>query len=158
MQMEMLVFFAQYSCTNPKRKMSEPSPSTITTPQFEFTVSPRVYETDLQGHINNVAISGWFELGRVRFMEHVHEEAGVTSSNNWVIAALNIDFVRETQYGQDVVIRISEVKLGTSSVSIYCDICQAGEVTVRGKSVMVHRLAGEAKSSPIPDELRAALS
>jgi hypothetical protein len=31
---------------------------------FEISIRPRVSETDMLGHINNVAVMAWFEEGR----------------------------------------------------------------------------------------------
>ena len=31
---------------------------------FELTVTPRFYETDAFGHVNNTVVTGWFETGR----------------------------------------------------------------------------------------------
>jgi len=31
---------------------------------FSTAISPRVYETDAFGHINNTSVPGWFEKGR----------------------------------------------------------------------------------------------
>ncbi|MEM9398560.1 MAG: acyl-CoA thioesterase, partial [Pseudomonadota bacterium] len=32
---------------------------------FSKTLSPRFYETDALGHINNVTIAAWFEVARM---------------------------------------------------------------------------------------------
>jgi acyl-CoA thioester hydrolase len=31
---------------------------------FSVNITPRFYETDAFGHINNTVIAGWFEAGR----------------------------------------------------------------------------------------------
>jgi acyl-CoA thioester hydrolase len=31
---------------------------------FRMTVTPRFYETDALGHINNTVMAGWFEAAR----------------------------------------------------------------------------------------------
>jgi hypothetical protein len=37
--------------------------------EFAITITPRLYETDAMGHINNAIIAAWFEVVRVRFLE-----------------------------------------------------------------------------------------
>ena len=36
---------------------------------FSITLTPRISETDLVGHVNNVSIAAWFEDLRVRYMD-----------------------------------------------------------------------------------------
>lgn len=44
--------------------------------RFSITLTPRISETDLVGHINNVSIAAWFEDLRVRYMESLEEPGG----------------------------------------------------------------------------------
>ncbi|MBT4520650.1 MAG: acyl-CoA thioesterase [Halieaceae bacterium] len=123
---------------------------------FSITISPRSYETDALGHINNNAISAWLEVVRVSYLETLVPEDGA-GGMNWVLASLHIDFLAETFYGADVVVRITGVTLGNSSVSFDCDMTQRDRTTVKGRAVMVFLDSQAKKPSPLPQALRAQL-
>ena len=125
--------------------------------QFSVTITPRSYETDALGHINNNAISCWLEVARVRLLETVGEEVG-SKGIGWVLASLHIDFLAETHYGADVEVQITDVSTGRSSLTIDYELRQRGANTVRAKAVMVHLDFREKKALPIADELRACFA
>ena len=121
--------------------------------KFSVTITPRFYETDALGHINNASIAAWFEVARVQFLESLGENKPETASD-WVLANIHIDFVRETFYGSNVEAVITGAEVGNSSFTVRCEMSQAGNVTVRGRAVLVHRDPAAKKSTPVPDELR----
>jgi acyl-CoA thioester hydrolase len=121
-----------------------------------ITISPRFYETDALGHINNASIAAWFEVARVNLLEHLVDR-GAESAMLWVLASLQIDFVAETFYGSDVTATITGAKAGNSSLTVLCEMVQGGKPTVRGRAVLVHRDAGTKASSRIPDVIRQRL-
>ena len=120
---------------------------------FSITISPRFYETDALGHINNASIAAWFEVARVKFLESLGENRPETASD-WVLANVHIDFVLETFYGRDVEAVITGVEIGNTSMTVLCEMSQSGEVTVRGRAVLVHRDPQARQSTRVPDELR----
>ncbi len=121
--------------------------------RFAITITPRFYETDALGHINNASIAAWFEVARVRFLESLGENKPETASD-WVLANIHIDFIRETFYGSDVVAAITGAEVGNSSFTVQCEMSQAGSVTVRGRAVLVHRDPAAKKSTRVPEPLR----
>jgi acyl-CoA thioester hydrolase len=129
----------------------------ITTKKFAVTITPRFYETDALGHVNNASIAAWFEVARIRFLESLGEDKPETAAN-WVLANINIDFVLETFYGKDVEAVITGAEVGNSSVTVVCEMTQSGRVTVRGRAVLVHRDPVAKKSTRVPDGLRRALA
>ena len=120
---------------------------------FSIMLTPRFYETDALGHINNASIAAWFEVARVQFLEALGENNPETAKN-WVLASIKIDFVLETFYGNDVEAVITGAEVGNSSLTVLCEMSQSGKLTVRGKAVLVHRDIGAGKSAPVPDALR----
>jgi len=123
---------------------------------FSTTITPRFYETDALGHINNAAIAAWFEVARIKFLESLGEN-GPDSARSWVLASLHIEFVLETFYGQDVIARITGVKLGNSSLTVVCDMSQDGKVTVSGTAVLVYLDLQTKAPARIPEQLRGQL-
>ena len=124
---------------------------------FTVTISPRFYETDALGHINNASIAAWFEVARIGFLDNLAEgDSGVT--RDWVLASMQIDFIAETFYGSDVIARICEASIGNSSFTVMCEMTQGEKVTVRGKAVLVHLDPSTKSPARISDHLREALA
>jgi acyl-CoA thioester hydrolase len=119
---------------------------------FSITIEPRSYETDALGHINNNAITAWFEVLRVKLIGRLGED--IPMAQNWVLVSLAMDFLDETFYGRDVVITATEVAAGNSSLTIHCWMAQDGRRTVEGRAVLVHLDPETKRPAPIPDPFR----
>jgi acyl-CoA thioester hydrolase len=124
-------------------------------PDFTITLEPRSYETDALGHINNNAITAWFEVLRVKLIGKLGED--VPMAQNWVVVSLGMDFLDETFYGKDVAITATEVAAGNSSLTIHCEMVQDGRLTVKGRAVLVHLDPETNKPRRIPDAFRARI-
>lgn len=107
-------------------------------PIFSFTLTPRICETDLVGHVNNVSIAAWFEDLRVRYMESLKELDGEGGMGHFTLASLKIDFIGETHYGTDVLMSMESVTIGNSSITLEGVLHQSDKLTVKGTAVMVH--------------------
>jgi len=123
---------------------------------FSQTISPRFYETDALGHINNVSIAGWLEVSRIGFIASLGGSDDV-SPNDWALVSLQIDYLKETFFGTDVELRITDASVGNSSLTMLSEIWQNGQQTVRGKATLVHFDATSKRSKRIPDSLRKQL-
>ncbi len=126
-------------------------------PYHTLTITPRFYETDALGHINNASIAAWFEVARITFIESLEKQAAA-SSVNWILASLQIDFIAETFYGTDVIATVTDATAGNSSLMVTCEMTQGGKLTVRGKAVLVHLDTESKRPSRIPDSLREKLA
>ena len=124
---------------------------------FAVTITPRTYETDAWGHINNNSICAWFEVARTTYIKDQLAKGEVDAPNSWVLATMTVDFLGETFYGSDVEIRLTEIKVGTKSLSFKCEMYQDGKHTVNGSAVLVYIDKQSKSSQPIPDELRARI-
>ena len=126
-------------------------------PLFSTTISPRFYETDGLGHINNVSIAGWLEVSRMTFLSSFGHLEGI-SPNDWALAGVKIDYLAETFFGSDVELRVTDVSVGNSSLTLKSEIWQKGQRTVAGTSTLVHFDAQSKQSKRIPDSLREHLA
>lgn len=122
--------------------------------RFSITLTPRISETDLVGHINNVSIAAWFEDLRVRYMESLEEPGGEGGIGHFTLASLKIDFLGETHYGTDVVLSMETVTIGNSSITLEGELHQDGKLTVKGSAVMVHWHPETHRPQRIPDSYR----
>lgn len=124
---------------------------------FSVTISPRFYETDALGHINNASITAWFEVVRVRYLESL-KNSDFSAAKDWILASIQVDFVAETFYGNDVVAKITAANVGNSSLTIFCEMFQQDKLTVKGKAVLVYMDSAEKSPTRIPDGLREQIA
>ena len=125
--------------------------------EFAITITPRLYETDALGHINNATIAAWFEVVRIRFIESLVEGDGGIGKD-WILASVHIDFTGETFYGSDVVGKITDASIGNTSFTVICEMSQGGRKTVSGKAVLVHLDMQSKSPKRVPDFLRDQLA
>ena len=120
---------------------------------FAVSITPRFYETDALGHINNAAIAAWFEVARISFLESL-EPGDAGTGKNWVLASIKLDFVAETYYGSEVSARIVGARAGNTSLTVDCEMWQNDALTVRGEAVLVHFDVARKQSMRLPEALR----
>ena len=124
---------------------------------FSIIIAPRFYETDALGHINNASIAAWFEIVRMKFVESLGA-ADPERASDWILASLQIDFVAETFFGNDVTARVTEARAGNSSLTVMCEMSQQDQLTVKGKAVMVYLDPHSKKPARLPEALRERLT
>jgi acyl-CoA thioester hydrolase len=100
----------------------------------------RFRDLDLLGHVNNVALAGWLEEGRVS-MELPVQPMVPNYSPVVVLVELRIQFLEETRYGDPITVGTGVERIGRTSVSIgqgiFADdrclaIARASEVLIDG--------------------------
>ena len=127
-----------------------------TEPGLRLDIAPRFYETDALGHINNNALGGWFEAARSRYLRELTGYRRAVDAP-WVVAAVSMEFVRETAFEHPVSLSVRPARVGRSSVTVAGTARQNGEVTMRAMAVMVHMDRAAGKPEPIPEHARQAL-
>lgn len=123
---------------------------------FSMKVTPRFYETDALGHINNTVLSNWFEASREPVFR-LFNPALALKEWNLILARVEIDYVAQTHYGQEVEVRSWIGKIGNSSFVVEQEAWQEGVCVARGKAVQVFFNYVTQKSEAIPAEYRALL-
>ena len=123
---------------------------------FTQTLSPRFCETDALGHINHTVLPIWFEQAREPVFRIFNPGLDL---KQWqlVIARIDVEFVKQLRFGQDVEIRTGLDKVGNSSVYIHHEACQGGELCARGKAVLIHFDYSAEKAAPIPPDIKQEL-
>ncbi|MCR9103746.1 MAG: acyl-CoA thioesterase [Gammaproteobacteria bacterium] len=124
---------------------------------FSVTITPRFYETDAMGHINNATLAAWFEVARVRYIEALAGD-GAAVGRDWILATITVDFLDETFYGSDVELRIVDASIGNTSLTVFCEMWQDNRLTVKGKAVVVHIDYDAKQPRRVPDAMRRRLS
>jgi len=122
---------------------------------FETLVSTRFQDLDTMGHINNVAMAGLFETGRVHFHHHIgrhpHDQ-GV----RWLIAAVNLSYLREAHFPHDIAIFSGLGRIGNSSWTVLSAAFQEGHCVATCDTVVVTQ--GPDGRRHITDAVRDALA
>lgn len=124
---------------------------------YELTVTPRFYETDAFGHVNNTVVTGWFETGRSPLFQLFGSGMDSPSELPLILARVEVDFVGQIYYGNDVLIRTGIERIGNSSFVVTQQAWQNGELVARGKAVQVYFEHDKQASSPIPERFRTEL-
>jgi acyl-CoA thioester hydrolase len=115
-------------------------------------------DIDGLGHINNKVLADWFELARNDVFRIFCPEMD-PAGDKWtlILAHTDYDFVGELFFPHEAEIRSWIEKIGNSSVTIYHEAWQRGNLCTTGRCVLVNYDFNTKKSVPIPGEVRAEL-
>jgi acyl-CoA thioester hydrolase len=124
---------------------------------FVLSVQPRFAETDALGHINNAVLPVWFEQARTPIFEIFVPDLDV---KKWtlILAKIEVEFVKEIFYGENVQIRSFIEKIGNSSFICYQEVWQSESLVAKGRAVMVHFDHNTKKSMPISEKIKCQLN
>ncbi len=123
--------------------------------RFEISIRPRVSETDMLGHINNVAVMSWFEEGR-SYM--VREALGKPAKHpRFVLARMEIDFKAQLYFGEETRVETGVERFGTTSVTVRQRIVQRDTHCAIARCVLVHFDHETQRPLALPEALREAL-
>jgi acyl-CoA thioester hydrolase len=123
---------------------------------FLVHISPRVYETDAFGHINNTVVPGWFEKGREPLFRIFTPDLNIRTMP-LIIARIEVDFLAELHHGADVEVRSWIRKIGNSSMEVVQEAWQNGVCGARGVCVMLHFDYAVKKAVSVPEGIRGQL-
>ncbi|HEY9093023.1 acyl-CoA thioesterase [Parasphingorhabdus sp.] len=121
---------------------------------FSTITQTRFGDMDLLGHINNVAMAGLFENGRVRF-NHSLGMAHLGEGERWLIAAVQINYIREAHFPDDAEICSGISRIGNSSWDILSAAFQKDKCVATCTTTLVQ--TDKQGSKPIGADLRAGL-
>ena len=123
---------------------------------FIYQHTPAFTDTDALGHINNTRLPVWFELARNDIFRLFTPDL---DPQKWqlILARIEVDFVGELFYGEDVEIRTFVERIGKSSFTVGQEAWQGGNLGARGKAILVHYCFQQKASMPLEGELRESL-
>jgi acyl-CoA thioester hydrolase len=126
---------------------------------FTVTVAPRFGDIDGLGHINNVVMAGWFELGRNPLFRIFSPTLNL-NHDTWplIMAHTDYDFVDQLFFRYDVEIRTWIDRIGTKSFTVYHEAWQEGRLCSKGRAVVVHYDFMQGRSTPIPEDKKKLLA
>lgn len=127
--------------------MPRPDPALLDPARYPFScaITPRFGDLDVNLHVNNVAMAGFLEDGRVRF----HHASGYRTSLkdlSTMIASNAIEYLDEVHYPDAVEVHGAIEAVGRSSHTVVQLVTQHGRIAVFARSVLV----GVGPQGPIP--------
>jgi acyl-CoA thioester hydrolase len=124
---------------------------------LQTSIRPRFCDTDALGHINNTVIPVWFLEAREPVLGWFAPN-GDFDSGSIAVVRVEVDYLGETRFGEDVTVRTGVERIGNSSFVLLQSVEQNGATTARGRTTLVHFDAKTRRSAPIPDEIRPKLA
>jgi len=119
-------------------------------------VTPRFGDVDGLRHVNNTVIPGWFEQARNPIYRIFNPEF---EFDNWnlILARIEVDFIGQIFYNNDIHIKTWISNIGRSSFEVYQEAVQGERICAKGKAVHVHYDFKLQKSIEIPPRFKKDL-
>ena len=123
----------------------------------ERQIQVRWSDADPLGHVNNAVYLTYLEIARGGLVE---DAVGVGEWENWILARIEIDFLREIPSTvKEVTVRCAVLRIGNSSVRTRDEAVLAdGTVAARAEAVIVVRNMETGKPRPLTQAERAGLA
>jgi acyl-CoA thioester hydrolase len=127
---------------------------------FTVTVTPRFGDVDGLGHINNVVVAVWFELGRNPLFDIFVPASKILVRETFplIMAHTDYDYVDQMYLRAEVEIKTWIEKIGNKSFTVYQEAWQTGRLCAKGRAVIVYYDFTIEKSVPVPEDKRKLLS
>lgn len=118
--------------------MPKPDPALLAPARYPFSsrIEPRFGDLDVNMHINNVAMAGFLEDGRVRFHRESGYRDGLAGLSS-MIASVAIEYLGEAHYPDPVTIHCAVEDTGRSSHRLVQLVMQDGRLVAFCRSTMV---------------------
>ncbi|HEX2215127.1 MAG TPA: thioesterase family protein [Xanthobacteraceae bacterium] len=112
----------------------------------------RLGDLDHQNHVNNAVFATYFETGRVNFMRDVF--GGLRfGDKNFVVARLEINYLRELHWPGMVDVCTGVERIGTSSVTYAQAAFHEGVCAASGRTTMVFIDHATRRATPMTDDI-----
>ncbi len=116
----------------------------------------RFSDTDMIGHVNNVAFAALLESGRTAFA-HYHLFPNMPEGYLAVMARVEIDYRRELHWPAMVDIGTRIVAVGNSSYTMGQGVFKDDKCVATGRTTLVMIDRSTRRSAPMPDGYRGLL-
>jgi acyl-CoA thioester hydrolase len=117
----------------------------------------RFSDTDMIGHVNNVAFAALLESGRTAYT-HGGAFPRFPAVGQVVMARVEIDYRMELHWPNTVDIGTRLVRVGNSSFILGQGIFRGQDCVTTGRTILVLIDKATRKSAALPDDYRAALT
>lgn len=128
---------------------------------FYAPVHVRFSETDMFGHVNNTVPIAYFEYARIEFMKEVglmQEWLSKDSDLIPVVADMQVDFVRQVFFDEQLKVFVKVESIGNSSADIhYWAVNDQQETCFTGRGAVVQISKTSGKGHPWSDQEKTML-
>lgn len=130
---------------------------------FTHRIRVRYAEVDAQGVVFNAHWLTYADDATTRFFEHLGYDTaemwahGADAPFDIMVRSSHLDFAGSAGFDDTIELSVAPVRLGTSSFDLRYVAAVDGQPVVTITTTYVTVVAGEARSQPIPTELRARL-
>ena len=126
----------------------------------ETVIQMRFADVDQLGHVNNVNLQHYFDLGKTGYYNEVMTARIDWRKKAFIQKATNTVFEAQTRMGEPVVVRSKVEKVGTTSFTMYQEIVngETGERKAYSHSVLVMFDFERQEKIPVPDEWRRTIA
>jgi acyl-CoA thioester hydrolase len=119
------------------------------------TMETRFADMDINRHLNNVAITRFFEEARIRFNWNLIKTGPPIERPRYLVAHVSVDFLGEGSYPAPVTITYGVGNIGRSSFRCLMGMFQNNKCIALCDSVLVYR--GDDGPAALPADLRSLL-
>lgn len=129
--------------------MARPDPALLDPARYPFscTIEPRFGDLDVNMHINNVAMAGLLEDGRVRFHRTSGYRDGLEGLSS-MVASVAIEYLGQVHYPEPLTIHCAIEALGRTSHRLVQLVTQGNHIGTFARSVLV--TVGKDGPAPCP--------
>ncbi len=123
-------------------------------------IQKRFADVDMLGHVNNVNVMHYFDVGKNDFFARVLEIGSHLDGTGLITASIKVDYLVQTRLHDRNHVETYVEKLGNKSLVLYQRLVNSdtGVVNVEIRAVMVAFDYAEQQSVELPEWWRGALS
>ena len=126
----------------------------------ETDIQIRFADLDVLGHVNNVNLQHYFDLGKSAFYREILGVDTIPGGGRAfpITAATETSYLAQTRYNERIYVETSMPEIGNKSMTVAQRIVSrdTGEVKAESRSVMVAFDFAEQASIPVPEAWRRA--
>lgn len=118
--------------------MPKPDPALLDTARYPFrcAIEPRFGDLDTNMHLNNVALAGILEEGRVRF-HHASRYAHAVKDMTSMAVSFAVEYLGQAQYPEPLDVYVAATKVGRTSHTLSQVVIQQGRLIAYAQAVLV---------------------
>ncbi len=122
----------------------------------ETEIQMRFADTDMLGHINNINMQHYFDMGRQDYMRNVLQVPLVWDKEGMIMASVETQYLHQTRFGDPVYVTTCIERLGNKSVTMFQRLInrQTGNVHAECRAVVVAFDYAAQRTIPLPEEWR----
>ncbi|MDR0954742.1 MAG: acyl-CoA thioesterase [Rikenellaceae bacterium] len=126
----------------------------------ETAIQMRFADVDQLGHVNNVNLQHYFDVGKTGYYDRVLGRPVDWRRNAFIQRATVSEFVAQTRYAEPLVVRSKVEKIGTTSFTMYQEIVnpETEELKAFSRSTLIMFDFIEQHKIPMPEAWRKAIS